>query len=54
MTKLWQFSYFAQNIDRGHTPEPPDWGSGGAIEYPRSMFKSKNDNNEKTRGPLVL
>ena len=34
---------FAQNIDRGYTLEPPH--SGGSNEYPRSMYKSKNEKN---------
>ena len=33
------FQIFAQNIDRGYTLEPPQWG--GSNEYPRSMFWSK-------------
>ena len=32
--------FFAQNIDRGYTLEPP-YG-GGSNEYPQSMFQSKN------------
>ena len=30
------FNIFAQNIDRGYTLEPPEWG--GSYEYPQSMF----------------
>ena len=30
------FLIFAQNIDRGYTLEPPQWG--GSNEYPQSMF----------------
>ena len=30
------FPIFAQNIDRGNTLEPPQWG--GSNEYPQSMF----------------
>ena len=32
--KLWYFLIFAQNIDRGYTLEPPQWGSSN--EYPQS------------------
>ena len=28
--------FFAQNIDRGYTLEPPHWG--GSNEYPQSML----------------
>ena len=34
------FLIFAQNIDGGHTLEPPR--RGGSNEYPQSMFLSKN------------
>ena len=34
------FLIFAQNIDCGHTLEPPR--RGGSNEYPQSMFWSKN------------
>ena len=34
------FLIFAQNINCGHTLEPPHWG--GSNEYPQSMFWSKN------------
>ena len=30
------FLIFAQNIDRGYTLEPPQWG--GSNEYPWSIF----------------
>ena len=36
MKKCDIFLIFAQNIDRGYTLEPPQWG--GSNEYPRSMF----------------
>ena len=47
MKKCDIFLIFAQNIDRGYTLEPPQWGGGytleppqwgGSNEYPRSMF----------------
>ena len=34
------FLIFAQNIDRGYTLEPPQWG--GSNEYPQAMFWSEN------------
>ena len=34
------FHIFAQNIDRGYTLEPPQWG--GFNKYPQSMFQCKN------------
>ena len=37
------FLIFAQNIDCGYTLEPPR--RGGSIEYPQSMFWSKNKKN---------
>ena len=40
MKKCDIFLIFAQNIDRGYTLEPPQWG--GSNVYPQSMFKSKN------------
>ena len=40
MKKCDIFLIFAQNIDRGYTLEPPQWG--GSNEYPQSMFKSKS------------
>ena len=36
MKKCDSFLIFAQNIDRGNTLEPPQWG--GSNEYPQSMF----------------
>ena len=36
MKKCDIFFIFAQNIDRGYTFEPPQWG--GSNEYPQSMF----------------
>ena len=41
------FLIFAQNIDRGYTLEPPQWG--GPNEYPQSMFSSKNKKKMYTR-----
>ena len=40
------FLIFAQNIDCGYTLEPPQ--RGGSIEYPQSMFWSKNKKNRYT------
>ena len=40
------FLIFAQNIDCGHTLEPPR--RGGSNEYPQSMFWSKNKKNRYT------
>ena len=37
------FLIFAQNIDCGHTLEPPR--RGGSNEYPQSMFWSKDKKN---------
>ena len=37
------FHISAQNIDCGHSLEPPRWG--GSNEYPQSMFFSKNKKN---------
>ena len=37
MKKCDNFLIFAQNIDRGYTLEPPQWGPG-TNEYPQSMF----------------
>ena len=37
------FHISAQNIDCGYSLEPP--GRGGSIEYPQSMFLSKNKKN---------
>ena len=39
--------FFAQNIDCGHTLEPPQCG-GGSNEYPQSMFRSKTKKKMKT------
>ena len=36
MKNVTFFLIFAQNIDRGYTLEPPQWG--GSNEYPLSMF----------------
>ena len=36
MIKCDVFVIFPQNIDRGYTLEPPQWG--GSNEYPRAMF----------------
>ena len=41
------FDIFAQNIDCGHTLEPPQ--RGGSNEYPQSMFWSKNKKNMYTQ-----
>ena len=40
------FLNFAQNIDCGHTLEPPR--RGGSNEYPQSMLWSKNKKNRYT------
>ena len=40
------FLIFAQNIDCGHTLEPPR--RGGSTEYPQSMFWGKNKKNRYT------
>ena len=40
------FLIFDQNIDYGHTLEPPR--RGGSNEYPQSMFWSKNKKNRYT------
>ena len=40
------FLILAQNIDCGYTSEPPR--RGGSIEYPQSMFWSKNKKNRHT------
>ena len=37
------FHISAQNIDRGYSLEPPH--RGGSIEYPHSMFLSRNKKN---------
>ena len=37
------FHISAQNIDCGYSLEPPRWG--GSIEYPQSMFLSRNKKN---------
>ena len=50
-TKNWKFSdknsdifhFSAQNIDCGYLLEPLSWG--GSVEFPQSMFLSRNKNN---------
>ena len=47
------FLIFAQNIDCGHTLEPPR--QGGSNEYPQSMFWSKNEKNRYSpANPIFL
>ena len=45
------FLFFAQNIDRGYTLEPPHWG--GFNEYQQSTFysKKKKGNDVHTGNP---
>ena len=45
------FLIFAQNIDCGHTLEPPR--RGGSNEYLQSMFWSKNKKNRYTPIPVL-
>ena len=47
MKKYDIFLIFAQNIDRGYSLEPPQWG--GSNVYPRSIFESKNTKKLYTR-----
>ena len=51
-TEIWFFIvlfYFAQNIYRGYTLEPPRLG--GSNEKPQTMFWIKNK-NKRTNGPV--
>ena len=43
MTIFDNFKFFAQNIDRGYTLEPPRCGNSN--EYPQAMFRNKNKKN---------
>ena len=43
---------FAQNIDRGYTLEPPQWG--GSKVYPRSLFWRKIRKKKKKKKKLKI